>query len=107
MVPKKKHQVHPEDPRDLVCDTCPQRSPWMDTVQATVDRAVFRGWRVFDGPSLTGKPLKVACCPECLRTGAPARATGTPVLKGQLDLPGLVTPVPVAKAKRSNRRQMS
>jgi hypothetical protein len=100
----KKHQVHPEHPGDLVCDTCPNRSVWMDTVEATLDRARFLGWRVFDGPGMTGKPLKVACCPECFRTGAPARPASTAVMENQLELPGLIMPVP--KSKR-NKRQMS
>jgi hypothetical protein len=108
MVPKKKHQVFKEHPKDLVCDTCPERSPWMDTEGATVDRAVFKGWRVFKGPGLTGKPLNVACCPGCFRTGAPARPSSAAVMEGQEDLLGLITPVPVPKkTARSGKRQMS
>jgi hypothetical protein len=106
MPPRKKHQVHPIDPRDLVCDTCPNRCPYGASPAATEEMARVRGWRVFDGPSLTDKPLKVACCPECFRTGTPARPTGVPVLEGQLDLPGLITPIPVQRSK-TNKRQMS
>jgi hypothetical protein len=105
-MPAPKHQVHPEHPDDVVCDTCTERSPWMDSVAATLDRARFKGWRVFDGFGLTGKPIKVACCPACFRTGAPARPLATAVMEDQMELPGLITPVPVAKSKR-NKRQMS
>jgi hypothetical protein len=106
MAPKKKYQLHPVHPKDLVCGTCPARSPWMSSEATTVDRARFQGWRVFDGPSMTGKDLKVVCCPACFKAGTAARPTGTPVLEDQLELPGLITPVPVPK-KRSGKRQMS
>lgn len=107
MVPKKKHQVHPVHANDLVCGTCPARSPWMDSVATTVDRARVAGWRVFDGKSVTGKAIRVVCCPACLKTGAPARPTGTPVLPDQMELPGLITPVPVPRKRTNSKRQMS
>jgi hypothetical protein len=108
MPEKPKHQVFPIDPRDIVCDTCPARSPWSSSVATTEDRARFKGWRLFDGPGLTGKALKVACCPACFRTGAPARPSVTAVMEGQEDLLGLITPVPVPKKNtRSSKRQMS
>lgn len=106
MAAVSKHPAHPEHPGDLVCDTCPNRSVWMDSERATLDRARFLGWRVFDGPGMTGKALKVACCPQCFATGAPKRPASTAVMENQLELPGLITPVPVAKARR-NKRQMS
>lgn len=105
MAERKKHQVFPEHPNDLVCDTCPERCPWSDSVEATIDRARFRGWRVFDGYGMTGKPLKVACCPGCFKSGAPARPNAAAVLPDQMELPGLITPLPLAKKARENNRR--
>lgn len=105
---RKPHQVFPEHPNDLVCDTCPARCPWSDSVQATIDRARFKGWRVFGGAGLTGKPLKVVCCAACFKAGAPARPSVTAVMEGQEDLLGLITPVPVAKkSRKTSKRQIS
>lgn len=102
----KKHQVHPIDPRDLVCDTCPARYPWAGTLMATLARARVARWHVYDGPSVAGTPMKRTFCPKCFSTGTPQRPNVNHVIEGQLDLPGLFTPVPVEKSKR-NKRQMS
>ena len=99
----KKHQVYPIDPRDLVCDTCPKRYPWADSALETTSRARVAGWHVYDGPSVAGTPMKKCFCPSCFKTGAPQRPNVNHVLPGQLDLPGLFTPVQVPKSRRNNR----
>lgn len=104
MTPKVKHRLHPDHPDDLVCDTCPVRYPYAATPEETRDAARFRGWRVYVGAGMTGKPLNVVCCPACFKTGAPPRPNATVVLEGQLDLPGMITPVQVEKYKKSNRQ---
>lgn len=103
MVPKKKHQVHPIDPRDLVCDTCPKRYPYADTPAGTRERARVAGWRVFRGPSLTGKELDKVTCPACFKAGGEKRPSGTVVLADQEELLGLLTPFPVEKKRRGSR----
>lgn len=38
------------------------------SVAATVAKARARGWHLFTGPSLTGKPLDVVLCDRCVGT---------------------------------------
>lgn len=78
----------------------------MDTAEATRERARVAHWHLYQGPSMTGKTLDLVLCPACFKAGGDRRPTGTPVLEGQLDLPGLITPVPVAKSKK-RKREMS
>lgn len=48
--PGRKHQA---------CDKC------LIGAWASDDVLWARGWVVFDGPSVTGKPLHVRVCPNC------------------------------------------
>ena len=104
--PAKKRRVHPVDLRDLMCDTCPARYPWIGTLQETVDRARVAQWKIYDGPSFLGTMVKWTFCPQCFGTGSPPRPNSRHVLEGQMDLPGLEAPAPVPKGKR-NSREMS
>jgi hypothetical protein len=49
------------DREHQACDCCCVAA-W-----ASSDALYVRGWIVYDGKSLTGKPLKVRICPACRR----------------------------------------
>jgi hypothetical protein len=104
--PRKAHPVHPND---VVCDTCTERSAWMDTEAATWERARILGWKLYRGLSLGGTELVRRICPTCWSNGSPApKVKARDPLVGQMDLPGLITPVPVEKKKGTkSKRQMS
>ena len=99
--------MHPDHPNDIVCDTCPARAPWMGSKEATEDSARFKGWRLFDGVSLTGAPMRRACCPGCGSNAVPRPPSARAVMEGQLEFPGLALPVPGGKKKRGGKREMS
>jgi hypothetical protein len=108
MPPKEKHRLHPEDPRDLVCGTCPARYPYQETPLGTRERARVAGWHVYQGPSMTGKTLDLALCPGCFKAGGEKRAPRVQVLPDQEDLLGLITPLPVPKkSERTSKRAIS
>lgn len=88
MPPKTKHQVHPIDERDLVCLTCNARCPWMDSPEATQQRARAAGWHVYAGDSVAGSALVRVYCDQCFNRGGPQRPRGAHVLDGQMDLLG-------------------
>jgi hypothetical protein len=50
--PAREHQA---------CDIC------LTGAWASNDALRVRGWAVYDGQSLTGKPLKARICPACRR----------------------------------------
>lgn len=106
---QEKRPSHPRHPNDVVCQTCTDRAPWMDTEVATWERARILGWKLYRGLSLADTELVRRICPACWASGSPApKVKARDPLPGQMDLPGLITPIPVekSKAKKSNR-QMS
>lgn len=69
---------------ELVCQRC-RAVLTGSTEQSTKTRARVRGWRIFDGVTLTGEPLVVRLCAVCCKTPMVLRA---PVLEGQEPLWG-------------------
>lgn len=45
-----------------------------------IQRARVRGWRIYDGISMTGKPITVVLCNKCLKEPL---TRSEPVLEGQ------------------------
>lgn len=52
--------LDPGEERDLACQSCRYRK------RMTTNRARAAGWRVYDGPSLTGAVLTVVLCDDCV-----------------------------------------
>lgn len=76
------------EPRDLHCDrfdSCEQSVMYMGSWSATEARARARGWHIFHGSDLAGRPIGVHLCSDCV--GSRGRQVKAPeVLEGQLEL---------------------
>lgn len=53
---------------DLVCDTCDLRFLYAGPRVVVLNAARAKGWHLFAGESLTGKPLDTHVCPNCIGT---------------------------------------
>lgn len=74
--------------------TCQGCNDWvldLNTSAETEARARFLGWRVFDGTSAGGTPLKASWCPQCFEKGIPVRSRKlVPQQDGQLTFDDLL-----------------
>jgi hypothetical protein len=70
----------PDEPYE--CMTCGETS----MPGATTDRLRAGGWRVWRGPSVTGKKLDQALCPKCFKTGIPVKPNKYTIAKDQGEL---------------------
>lgn len=65
---------------DLACDTCDQQflNPGPRVVVLNAARA--KGWHLFQGESLTGKPIDTHVCPVCIGTSrSSTKSIGKPL----------------------------
>lgn len=53
---------------NLACDTCGIVHEYNGPRVLVLNAARSRGWHLFQGASLTGKPLNSHLCPECVGT---------------------------------------
>jgi hypothetical protein len=51
---------------DLACDTCDQQLVCAGPRVIVLNAARAKGWHVFQGESLTGKPIDTHVCPACI-----------------------------------------
>lgn len=65
---------------------CPSSVDDLQDPIETLARARYLGWRIFDGASAGGTPLKVCWCPDCFERGAPVRRRQVIELEGQASL---------------------
>lgn len=59
---------------DLACDTCKTVHEYAGPRVLVLNAARSRGWHLFKGASLTGKPLDSHLCPECVGTARTPKA---------------------------------
>lgn len=71
----------PNDPEDLVCDTCPNRYRFRGTGYRTRESARVAGWHIHQQENLDFRVL----CPECIGTPR-SRIPVPPILEGQSDI---------------------
>lgn len=59
---------------DLACDTdtCDQRFLYSGPRVVVLNAARAKGWHLFQGESLTGKPIDTHVCPSCIGTSRSA-----------------------------------
>jgi hypothetical protein len=53
---------------DLSCDSCPVALEYPGPRVIVLNAARAKGWHVFQGESLTGKPIDTHVCPTCMGT---------------------------------------
>jgi hypothetical protein len=58
---------------DLACDTCGSKYSYDGPRVIVLNAARAKGWHLFQGKSLTGKPMDTHICPECMGTNRSAR----------------------------------
>lgn len=89
--------VIPNDPNDLVCDTCPQRFPWKGELFHTLEAARVKGWHIYrevkaqidrtSGARLGQVVVdQRVLCPQCVGTPRSKLPPAPEVLEGQADL---------------------
>jgi len=66
------------------CQGCAAELMDIGSVELTVARGRFLGWRIFDGESAAGTPLKACWCPSCVDKDRPRAPKPPPNLEGQL-----------------------
>jgi len=53
---------------DLACDTCAVKFSYDGPRVIVLNAARAKGWHLFQGESLTGKPIDTHVCPDCIGT---------------------------------------
>lgn len=91
MATKQKTQI-PQDPNDLVCDTCPTRFSFRGNLVRTDELARVAGWHIYRGWAYGADPgntdatwISSFICPDCIGTNR-TRIPAPRVLEGQSDL---------------------
>jgi hypothetical protein len=69
--------------RDLQCQQCPDTFLWRTDDRTTEYAARFSDWKVFQGPSETGRWIDVVLCPKCGGNIARKRVNKVEPLAGQ------------------------
>jgi hypothetical protein len=59
---------------DLACNTCDQSFPYDGPRVVVLNAARAKGWHLFQGESLTGKPIDTHICPSCIGTNRSGKA---------------------------------
>jgi hypothetical protein len=74
---------------NLYCDnysTCNSVVLSLKTPEATETKARVRGWHIFDGTTLGGRPHRGVLCPRCVGPSRPPVGSLSKVLPGQEEL---------------------
>lgn len=90
MATKQKTAI-PQDPDDLICDTCPERFGFRGTLAKTDERARVGGWHIYRGYAYQRVEDTVRTfitrilCPNCIGTNR-TKIPAPRVLEGQADI---------------------
>lgn len=64
---------------NLSCDTCDQQFDYAGPRVVVLNAARAKGWHLFKGTSLTGKPLDKHLCTDCIGTARTPRTKPEPL----------------------------